>query len=414
MPPTIQPTVATHPLFNFTLPIQNHEDPVLKAAQKILSIHNSKNKILCHVSLPLSLEALPYTSIDPGHGRYYRISRASLLGNYPEYSNYDGMWDTVVRIRLSSKTVQVRDGDTWLPLGDYLSQLPAVKEYWAGPGSSQWRQVLAWNTNGQTFPLMDLPGEIRNMIYDYSASFCYPYEFEHGFNYMAAAGTDGLLYRDYGRAGTHLQAELFGRGRVLNGAGPVLALLLTSKRVHAEFAARLFRNMDFRFQAAPPLHRFLKPLPPSRSLAKVTLQMTTWNFIKFFGIRLDAAAPRPWPDAPDAEALRGLRLRELELRLGHREDFAAGADFRLDAALAPCCHRVLVGLILWAAKDFVRDVPVVTVEGCVPAKAKAAFLQLLRDEKEGVVPSAVTEWDVVGGSRALVERGESWEVRSQS
>ncbi|EOD46349.1 hypothetical protein UCRNP2_6928 [Neofusicoccum parvum UCRNP2] len=410
MPAAIQPVAASHPLFCSTLPSKVQDDPVLKAAQNIISIHNVKNKILCHVSLPLSLEALPYTSIDPGHGRYYRISRASLLGNYPEYSNYDGMWDTVVRIRLSGKSVEVRDGDDWLPLGHYLSHLPSVKEYWAGPGSEQWRQSLEWDTNGQHFPLMDLPGEIRNMIYDYAASFCYPYEFEHGFNYMAAAGTDGLLYKEYGRHGTHLQAELFGRGRVLNGAGPVLPLLLASKQVHAEFSARLHRNMEFRFQGAWPLRRFAEcqVQPASQTLAKVTLQMTTWNLVKFFGVWINQSA-RPWGQ-PDAECLRGLPLRELELRLGHREDFTG---YRLDTWLAPCCHRVLAGLVLWAAKDFVRDVPVVTVEGCVPARAKAAFLQLLADQRAGV-PSAVTQWDVIGKSTKLVERGESWLVRTDS
>ncbi|KAB2581039.1 hypothetical protein DBV05_g139 [Lasiodiplodia theobromae] len=414
MPATIQSTAVSHPLFGSTLPGKDHEDPVLKAAQRIISLNNLKNRILCHVSLPLSLEALPYTSLDHNHGRYYRISRASLLGNYPEYSNYDGMWDTVVRIRLTGRTVEVRDGDFWLPLGDYLSHLPPVKEYWEGPGSTSWLQSLEWKTNGQHFPLMSLPGEIRNMIYDYCASFCYPYEFEHGFNYMAAAGTDGLLYREYGRTGTHLRAELFGRGRVLNGAGPVLALLQTSRQVNSEFSARLYRNMEFRFQGAWPLQRFLECKPDFRTLAKVTLQMTTWNFVKFFGVWLHRAA-RPWGE-PDARCLRGLRLNELELRLGHRENFSAedgSGAYRLDALLAPCCHRVLAGLILWAAKDYVKDVSTVSVEGCVPVKVKEAFLQLLADEKEKV-PSAITQWDVIGKSAKLVDRGESWLVRTDS
>ncbi|OJD36451.1 uncharacterized protein BKCO1_1100032 [Diplodia corticola] len=402
----------THPLFGSTPPEKDQEDPVLKAAQKILSINNVKNRILCHVSLPLSLEALPYTSLDASHGRYYRISRASLLGNYPEYSNYDGMWDTVVRIRLSNRgIVEVRDGDSWQPLSTYLSRLPAVKEYWAGPGSGAWLQALDWATNGQHFPLLALPGEIRNMIYDRCASFCYPYEFERGFNYMAAAGTDGLLYREYGARGSHLQAELFGRGRVLNGAGPVLALLLTSRQVHAEFAARLERGMEFRFQGAAPLRRFLapKPLRPDLSaLSKVTLQMTTWNMVKFFGVWIHQSA-RPWGE-PDAGCLKGLRVKELELRLGHRENFEG---YRLDTVLAPCCHRVLAGLILWAAKDYVKDIPAVSVEGCVPAAVKAAFLQLLADER-AKVPSAVTQWDVIGKSAKLVEKGESWMVRTDS
>ncbi|KKY15967.1 hypothetical protein UCDDS831_g07351 [Diplodia seriata] len=417
MPATILPAATSHPLFGATLPGKDQDDPVLKAAQDIISLNNRKNRSLCHVSLPLSLEALPYTSLDSTHGRYYRISRASLLGNYPEYSNYDGMWDTVVRIRLSprssnhSTAVEVRDGDAWLPLGTYLSRLPAVKEYWAGPGSSSWLQDLEWRSNGQHFPLLSLPGEIRNMIYDYSASFCYPYAFEQGFNYMAAAGTDGLLYREYGARGSHLRAELFGRGRVLNGAGPVLALLQTSRQVHAEFAARLYRNMDFRFQAPAPLGRFLACKPDFRTLAKVSLQMTAWNLVKFFGVWLQQAE-RPW-GRPDAACLKGLRLQELELRLGHRQNFDDDDGYRLDAVLAPCCHRVLAGLILWAAKDYVRDIPVVSVEGCVPSKVKAAFAQLLADER-AEVPSAVTQWDVVGRSAKLVEKGESWLVRTDS
>ncbi|EKG16016.1 hypothetical protein MPH_06710 [Macrophomina phaseolina MS6] len=390
------------------MPGKGQDDPVLKSAQRILSINNAKNKILCHVSLPLTLEALPYTSVEPGHGRYYRISRASLLGNYPEYSNYDGMWDTVVRMRLTGKTVEVRDGDAWRPLASYLSHLPSIKEYWTGPGSAPWLQALEWTTNGQSFPLLSLPGEIRNMVYDYCASFCYPYEFENGFNYMAAAGTDGLLYREFGRNGTHLHAELYGRGRVLNGAGPVLSLLLTNKQVSAEFSARLYRNMEFRFQGAWPLRRFLECKPDYRTLAKVTLQMTTWNFVKFFGVWIHQSA-RPWGE-PDAQSLKGLRLKELELRLGHRESFEG---YRLDTWLEPCCHRVVTGLILWAAKDFVKEIPVVSVEGCVPRKVQQQFLQLLADEKDGV-PSAVTQWDVVGKSAKLVDRGENWLVRTDS
>ncbi|KAK8235188.1 hypothetical protein HDK64DRAFT_103785 [Phyllosticta capitalensis] len=393
-------------------------DVLLAAAQRIVAVQNVHSDVPHRLSLFISLTPLPYRLCDEAgeEGEYYELSRHSSLGHYPEFQSNEGKWEAIVLLRLSKSTVEIRTADTWRPFAEFLNTLPPVTDAVYGPGTLSWKQALQWDTNGRHFPLMQLPGELRNIIYDHVVSFCYPYEFEHSWNYLGPAGTAGLLSRDFRHPGSHVRAELCGRGRIVNGCGPILSLLLTSKQVKAEFSHRLWLTGEFRFQTAYTLRRFLecRPPPPASltvaptALAKLTLQLTTWSAVKFFGAWIYTAA-QPWGPA-DAEVLRGLPLRVLELRLGHREDYSG---FRMDSWLAPCCHKVLTGLILWAAKDYVVDIPTVRIEGCVAADVKTAWVQLLADARARRV-SSVTEWDVIGHSWALLRKGESWLVRTNS
>ncbi|KAF2137340.1 uncharacterized protein K452DRAFT_302095 [Aplosporella prunicola CBS 121167] len=71
------------------------------------------------------------------------------------------------------------------------------------------------------------------------------------------------------------------------------------------------------------------------------------------------------------------------------------------------CHKILTGLILMYAKDYIRNIPSVTIQGCVNPEVKRNFMQLLEDERNGV-PSEITEWDIVGHADDNKAQGRSW------
>lgn len=69
-------------------------------------------------------------------------------------------------VRLFNGTIEVLFCNTWQPVSAYLNEVNTEPTYALSPERAWDAQFRWWKTNGKKFNFMDLPGELRNKIYD--------------------------------------------------------------------------------------------------------------------------------------------------------------------------------------------------------------------------------------------------------
>ncbi|KAL1641375.1 hypothetical protein SLS58_006076 [Diplodia intermedia] len=326
------------------------------------------------------------------------------------------------------------DDGVWIPLREwllkYFSSHNPVET--SGFGSRQWEMNYDWACNGKTFRLLDLPPELRDLIYDHAAPFCYPYYYRKRSNFLglSAAATSGhtLLPADYGVTGSHVQTEYKTRGcKIVNAAASVLSMLLLNKQVHAEFKKRMWDNMEFSFVEPKLLAWFLaqnttlSSLYDGRMPERLSVEFSLANL--FFTAKRWHVASR-WHvaamenDKTDVVGLVAkLHLKSLTIYVDHRnrthypdrrrpddDDDDDDDDDEQNQSTREYCSRLLTGRFLLRLRAAVTHIPDVTILGCVSPRMRGLFATMHARDLQGV-PCDTTQEDFVGRSKLIREAG---------
>lgn len=369
-----------------------HPDPVYEAAYRLLV---QPNKFVKSRTLNFEIQG-PHrdlrTSTDGAQS--YVITRTIEGNRFKPISDQ-------IRMRMEDQlpVVERRSKRQWISLIKHIDTMPKVYGNIISAGTVFWKQTYEWNTNGKYFRFLDLPGEIRNRIYDYCACFNYPYHWFHGWNSVGPR-YNGLVPWEFSDNGSHLKTEFRGHGRIVNGASSVFGLLLANKQIHQEFNSRMWLSMEFRFREPYYLQKFLE-LPHASNISVLCLERTMQDLVYDFGVAVEDSRVRRGKREM-AKSLKQLNLSHLTIHIGHR-------NFRPSMAsiLHATCQKIVTGLILLHAKDSIEHIPSVNIIGCISPEMRERFTQLLEDEKQGL-KSSVTEWKLIGNSEYLKKRGLTW------
>lgn len=171
-------------------------------------------------------------------------------GNFIGYDSYDlGVYSRTpesVSARISpsdSGAVEIMGREDWGPVSTLLNRLEATIDWNAPFGNSRyqiqmWRaehQQRWWAANGKTFKFLNLPAEVREMIYEYAV---------------------GPKVEPYPRAKTRKLGDMGCAGMVARMANT--NLLFTCKFVYREASDILFRRTTFFVDRVGILMRLLQ------------------------------------------------------------------------------------------------------------------------------------------------------------
>ncbi|KAF2488694.1 hypothetical protein BU16DRAFT_600988 [Lophium mytilinum] len=318
-------------------------------------------------------------------------------------------WAYTLSLRLhrsgTEREVQARVHGQWIPLEEVLSTRPIViDEPDTGNDARGYQQQWDWwHANGKAFELLKLPGEMRNTIYrELIGEVVYPYQFsKDGWSTTHfQTGSSGLLRSEYGTDGTFVKSEPgvvspsdYGKHlQVLNGAGSLAGLLVSSKKVNEEVSSLMWKELEFRFQEGhrpyygkiTELERFMSSVSQQNlsAIRKVVIQGNPDDMLDFFKrattgresdrIRIGGAALRKFS-----------RDLELEVRLPHRRYYNQRWDYGGDWHLKLRCWREVIGTVLWMGRRTLAHFDKVRLTGCLSPAVHELYLQLLDDIKHG-------------------------------
>ncbi|KAK0252508.1 hypothetical protein LTR91_004935 [Friedmanniomyces endolithicus] len=250
-----------------------------------------------------------------------------------------------VRVRQNGK-VQIRHLDSWAKVSEYLCHLKVKIDPHYTDGTPDMRSDLQaqwWNGNGKTFPLLQLPRELRDTIYSYAfGSKIEPYPTN--------------------------KARLGARVKPQRGA----ALMRVNKQVSLEIRSLLGRQTPFLIQHNRIMALLLSSPLRRNHIRRLELALSHKEFINLFGFTFpDVQYETRW----QAKALRGMQLKHLMLRFTPPSSITGSVIF--DGA----CQRVATGWILAAAWPYVKGHPV-AIGGFVKRQQKAEFEAACLDVKE--------------------------------
>ncbi|TKA81198.1 hypothetical protein B0A55_02630 [Friedmanniomyces simplex] len=243
--------------------------------------------------------------------------------------------------------VQFRHLDKWLNVSEYLRHLKVKIDPQYTDGTPQIRSELQaqwWAANGKTFPLLQLPRELRDVIY---------------------ANAFGPKIEPYPTSRVRKGAI----AKPQRGA----ALMRVSKQVLAEVRSLLERQTPFLIEHKRIMALLLASPSRRTHIRRLELALSHNEFLKLFGFKIPdekvCCTLRP------AEALREMRLKHLKLRI------APPSLITGSAVLDGACQRIATRWILAAAWPYVRGHPV-EVAGYVKRQQKADFEALCLDAKK--------------------------------
>lgn len=275
-------------------------DPVFHAITKLLGLTSQFPRRYCS-STEYTVAAAPPTpwGAAADFGRFYQITRwTSRRGEKSQ--------TTTGRMKLDGEGhVVAWKGQKWVGFGDWISSVfPPLQQDPIGLGSPLWTHQYLWYISGKCFRLLDLPAELRFMIYEACATFHYlsrDFKGDWGlgwnrFPYLDCVGPspmDELLKSEVGPRGTLVRTEGEDGGRILNGAVSPLSLLLVNKQVSNEFKDAMWATLDFRFSATQASsnviwggQRLARAVSKYTALSCITLELPILDWIKLLGIPL--------------------------------------------------------------------------------------------------------------------------------
>ncbi|KAI9660422.1 MAG: hypothetical protein M1821_009772 [Bathelium mastoideum] len=257
----------------------------------------------------------------------------------------------------------------WQPLPYFLDTLRASL---AVVNDSQDRKRLYevfWKESRKPFRLLDLPGELRNVIY----AFALGTSVEPG-AYPPIGENALFIFSPYGQL-----------------VEPNRVLLLTCKQVCREVLYVLSQHTKFTFSRITWTRAFFtkkkclrqqlqkrledQGLYSIRSKIKnVRLFFPFDQFLQFFGAQL--SEEKQWRPSPAATYLRQLQLDKLELHIDHP------AHMRHCDWLNGGCHETVVEWILAAAFPYIKNHPV-KLTGYVKDSVKTSFMEKIEAAQKG-------------------------------
>ena len=261
-------------------------------------------------------------------------------GNWLGYREYtfdvfDKPEKTMKVLSNSEGKVKIRYMERWTPVSSYLNQLQPPID-WNDPGrfsenenkTYRWQQQWRWwQINKKTFRLLDLPSEIREMIY--------------GFSF-------GPIVEPYPTSKARRLGQNTGFIRTRK---PNASLLMTCRKVYVEASSILFVYTPFFVQHFGVLGTLMARREQRSRIRQLKLALTHDEFFRFFGGRLDGNGGKNLPSRA-AGGLRHMKLDRLELRV------AAPSITTETRWLDAACQKTVVDWILDAAWPLVRGHPV--------------------------------------------------------
>lgn len=309
-------------------------------------------------------------------------------GQWLGYSQYSfdmyGDEPQVMEVRIDRYGgVYVHLADTWAHLAEYLARLSPPADIWTASKdrlssddkSKLWRdQWVWWGRNGNRFRLLDLPFEIREIIYGF-----------------AVVGT----VQPYPRA--RCRRLLPSHAESLAARLPNVKLLRTNKQVSLEASHLLYRDSVFLIEKRPIFQDGIMAKKAIRNrIMKLNLSLSHKDFFKIFGFKVSDVRI-DWKPKNAAKALRNTNLEEVLLDIAMPQK-AAEAPW-----LERSCQKTVVDWILEAAWPWVKGHHV-KLQGGVKtlqrdeflkkcAKERAAYLRWCKVKPMGYVEDSLTEYD---------------------
>lgn len=329
-------------------------------------------------------------------GRFYEI----------KCSHERGENSVSVRMKMDrDATILVRWENTWVNLETWLSVVMPLPYAINGVSLPSIRRRHINCRCGKPFRILNLPRELRDMIYDTCATFNYPGYWRAGCNYAPYAEyeiTRGTRSGEVGHRASYTRTDR--RGRILNGATTPLGLLLTSKQVSEEFYERMWKMMEFRFFSTEDFmsifdftthHIRLRPQFSQLSRLALETRVCAWLELTVTNFEL-------------THTLQRMPLSHLTIFIRHHVASEMRSLHFLDEAYA-CwsCPQVLVGYILLYLERSISHIRTVEVMGCVSEKMKANVQRRLSQRRKSEVPT-ITEYDIIGESSYLRDVEGMW------
>lgn len=348
----------------------NREDQIVRAIQN--EIHKFRMESLER----FRFEPVVYSADD---ARPVFDSKQEFLG-FDKYKF--GTWtvDQSMRVRSDKRgSVLVRSLGRWIPLRRFLEDLPPQQqdqqpEQLSAQEKECWldEQRAWWRKTGKKFRLLDLPPEVRELIY-----------------ILALAGP----IEPYPRA----RCRGIG-GSVIDGIianNPNVKLLFASQQVYDEASHIMFNKAIFFVEHKIILQRLVTNVPLSDRMRRLRLALPHLQYLALFGIYVNLDVDfRP---QQDASAIRSLRLDELVLEV------LPARPIDDHEHLPRACLKTLVDWVFEAASEWVAGHPV-TITGWAKDEqrqkfqaecdaARRDYLEWYERKPLGYQSGSLREWD---------------------
>ncbi|KAF2130386.1 hypothetical protein P153DRAFT_356163 [Dothidotthia symphoricarpi CBS 119687] len=294
---------------------------------------------------------------------------------------------------LSADALHAKIGSTWMPLKTWLLSMQSPTSRLDGERGFK-AQRKWWRLNGQKFRLLDLPAEVRMLVFEHAfGPRLYPLStvsahdaFDESARQNAAVKLGLGRYNAKDHANPHTGLSWLTSGCPANTIdytvpAPNLALLRVSKQVFREALCAGWENTRKTFFS--PRH-FASVLdagitPSFNWLNKLILDFSMKEWFEFFGITF-----RPVFHMEFAECLGYLLLTlptlvSLQIWFRSPDDgwkYSPWGCFDT-LSLYICCQRTMVDWVMTFAWPFVKDLPKVIIGGAVKRDSKRKWDDLL-------------------------------------
>ena len=293
---------------------------------------------------------------------------------------------------LISDKIHVRQSGKWIPLKDWLVQL--ADESILSKRNASSIDYFWHKRNGRTFRLMDLPAELRLMVFERVIA---PSGEVYPLNKVYKSGNEPSHYTAFDRENSHitlgigykeggLNHMMYGREHPQENRKPVpppnLVLLYVSKQIQAEALQAGWEGLKRCFVD----HQIFTSVADSKIgvaqrfniLGRIQLNFTMKSWFKFFGLEVEPVLFR----TESASLGRYLAALEdtcrLELRFRDPEDGYWGDPWKCGKTT---CQTVMIDWVMTFAFEHIKHIKHVDLVGYIKKPQKLKWLSILAKER---------------------------------
>ncbi|KAF2657871.1 hypothetical protein K491DRAFT_756472 [Lophiostoma macrostomum CBS 122681] len=307
---------------------------------------------------------------------------------------------------LTADNVHVRIMGERQPLIQWLLQVPDSSMLLGSKRAAMISQRLWWSRNRKVFPLMELPAEVRAVLYRHIlGSYIYPSlqsDADEQDVIVALGKRHASYYGDniLDRHSSHASYFNLNAVRIYDAQPPNLTLLRLNHQVREEaLKAGWEGNTKYFVTASAFEHVIRNPYPPPYNwLTDLELSFSILQYFKMFGVGI-APDMHIDPSSSIGPLLQGITgLKTLRLRFPNPYKAVNGenpwGEFfwktswevwfstyqkQRDKERGPC-HRTMVDYILSFAFPFIKHIPNVHLIGCIKTSQKKRWSHILATE----------------------------------